>query len=53
MGIALNRIPVIQFTDHFKLKKKDDQNVDVSVLLRRVIKTLTGGNMEEKVWNRD
>jgi hypothetical protein len=31
-----------------KPKKKEDQNVDVSVLLRRVNKLLTGGNMETK-----
>jgi hypothetical protein len=36
-------IPKIQFTDHMKLKKKEDQNVDVSVLLRRGSKILTGG----------
>jgi hypothetical protein len=29
-----------------KPKKKEDQNVDVSVLLRRENKILTGGNME-------
>jgi hypothetical protein len=28
--------------------KKEDQNMDVSVLFRRVNKTLTGGNMETK-----
>jgi len=28
-------IPKIQFTDYMKLKKKEDQNVDASVLLRR------------------
>jgi hypothetical protein len=27
-------IPKTQFTDHMKLKKKEDQSVDVSVLLR-------------------
>jgi hypothetical protein len=31
-----------------KLKKKEDQNVDASVLLRRVNKILTGENMETK-----
>jgi hypothetical protein len=39
------RILMIQFTDNMK-PKKENQNVDVSVLLRRVNKTLTGGNME-------
>jgi len=28
-------IPNIQFTDHMKLKKKEDQSVDISVLLRK------------------
>ena len=42
------RIPKIQFTDHMKPKKKEDQNVDASVLLRKVSKILTGGNMETK-----
>jgi len=28
-------IPKIQFTDHMKLKKKEGQSVDASVLLRR------------------
>jgi hypothetical protein len=31
-----------------KPKKKEDQNDDASVLLRRVNKVLTGGNMETK-----
>jgi hypothetical protein len=31
-----------------KPKEKEDQNVDASVLLRRVNKILTGGNMETK-----
>ena len=31
-----------------KLKKKEDQSVDASVLLRRGNKILTGGNMETK-----
>jgi hypothetical protein len=30
-----------------KLKKKEDQSVDVSVLLRRGNKILMGGNMEK------
>ena len=36
----------MQFTDHMKPKKKEDQNVDASMLLRRGNKILTGGNME-------
>jgi hypothetical protein len=31
-----------------KLKKKEDQNVDASVLLRRGNKILKGANMEKK-----
>jgi hypothetical protein len=38
----------IQFTDHMKLKKKEDQSVDASVLLRRGNKILKGRNMETK-----
>ena len=41
-------IPKIQFTDHMKPKKEEDQNVDASVLFRRLNKILTGGNMETK-----
>ena len=41
-------IPKIQFTDHMKLKKKEDKIVVASVLLRRGNKILTGGNMETK-----
>ena len=36
-------IPKIQFTDHMKLKKKEDQSVDTSVLLRRGKKIPMGG----------
>jgi hypothetical protein len=32
-------IPKIQFTDHMKPKKKEDQNVDASVLFMRVSNT--------------
>jgi hypothetical protein len=28
-------IPKIKFTNHMKLKKKEDQSVDTSILLRR------------------
>ena len=31
-----------------KPKKKEDQNVDASVLFRKVNKILTGGNLETK-----
>jgi hypothetical protein len=36
-----------------KLKKKEDQSVDTSVLLRKGNKILSGANMETKVWIRD
>jgi hypothetical protein len=36
------RIPKIQFTDYMKLKKKEDQSVDASVL-RRGNKVVTAG----------
>jgi hypothetical protein len=39
-------IPKIQFTDHMELKKKENQNVDTSVLLRRGNKIPMGGNKE-------
>ena len=41
-------IPKIQFTDHMKLKKKEDQSVDASVLLRRGNKILMGEYSETK-----
>ena len=41
------RIPKTQFSDHMKLKK-EDKNVDVSVLLRRWNKIVMGGNIETK-----
>ena len=33
---------MIQFTDHMKLKRKEDQRVDASVLLRRGNKIIKG-----------
>jgi len=42
------QIPKIQPTDYMKLKKKEDQNVGASVLLRRRNKIFTGGNTESK-----
>ena len=42
------RIPKIQFTEHMKVKKKEDQSVDASVLLRRGDKIPTGGDTETK-----
>jgi hypothetical protein len=41
-------IPKIQFIDHMKPKKTEDQSEDASVVLRRGNKILTGGNMETK-----
>jgi hypothetical protein len=37
-----------QNTEHMKLKKKEDQSVGTSVLLRRGNKILKGGNEETK-----
>jgi hypothetical protein len=40
------RILKIQFTDHMNLKKKEDQNMDTSVLYRRKNKICMGGDTE-------
>ena len=37
-------IEIIQLTDHMKLKKKEDQSVDASVLLRKGNKIPMGGD---------
>ena len=42
------QIPKIQFIDHMKLKKKEDQSVDFSVFLKRGNKTSMGGDREIK-----
>jgi hypothetical protein len=42
------RIPKIKYTDHMKLKKKEVQSVDASVILRRRYKILPGANAETK-----
>ena len=42
------QITRIQFTDHMKLKKKEDQSVGASVLLRKGNKTLMG-----KIWRQN
>jgi hypothetical protein len=42
------RIPKIQFAKHRKLKKKEDQSVDTSILLRRGNKTPMEGFTETK-----
>ena len=36
-------LPMIQLIDHMKLKKKEDQSVDASVLFRRGNKIIMGG----------
>jgi hypothetical protein len=41
-------IPKIQFTDQMKLKKKEDQSMYTSVLLRRGNKIPMGGDTEAK-----
>jgi hypothetical protein len=35
------------FTDHLRLKKKEDQSVDALILLRKGNKILMGGNKEK------
>jgi hypothetical protein len=45
-------IPKIQFIDHMKFKKKEDQSVDTSVLLRTGNKIPMGGDTETK-WNKN
>ena len=42
------RIPKIQFVKHMKLKKKEDQSVNTSILLRRGNKIPMGGVTETK-----
>ena len=42
------RIPKIQFIDHMKLRKKKDQSVEATVLLKRENKILTGGSIKTK-----
>jgi hypothetical protein len=42
------RISKIQFTDQMKLKKKEDQSMDTSVLLRRGNKIPMGRDTETK-----
>jgi hypothetical protein len=42
------RIAKIQFTDHRKLKKKEDHSLDTLVLLRKMIKIPMGGDTRTK-----
>jgi len=46
------RIPKIQFTYHIKLKKKEDQSVHASVLLRRGNENTHRRKYGDKVWSR-
>jgi hypothetical protein len=43
----------MQFTDHMKLKKKEDHSVDASVFLRRGDKLTIGGKYRDKVWGKN
>jgi len=47
------RIAKKNFKDHTKLKKKEDQNVEASVLLRRGNKNIHGRRYGDKVWSRE
>jgi len=47
------RLPKIQSTDHMKLKKKDKQSADASVLFKRGNKNIHRRRYGEKVWSRD
>jgi hypothetical protein len=42
----------IKFTDHIKLKKKEDHSTDTLVFLKRRIKIPMGGRYRDKVWRR-
>jgi hypothetical protein len=42
-------IPTKQLTDHMKLKKKEEQSVDASILLRRGNKIITEGRGREEL----
>jgi hypothetical protein len=46
-------IPKIQFTNHIKLKKKEDHSVDTSIYLRRGEQNTHGRSYRDKVWSRD
>ena len=40
-------MPMIQLTDHMKLKNTEDKNMDASIQLRRGNKIITGGRGRE------
>jgi hypothetical protein len=46
-------MPKIQFTNHMKLKKKEDHSVDTSIHLRRREQNTHGKSYRDKVWSRD
>jgi hypothetical protein len=43
----------MQFTDHMKLIKKEDQSVGASVFLGNENTILKGKKYRDKVWSRD
>jgi hypothetical protein len=43
---------MIQLTDHMKLKRKEDQRVDASVLLRRGKNIIKGSRGWEGLWRK-
>jgi hypothetical protein len=47
------RIPKIQFTNDMKLKKKEDQNVDTSILFRRGKQNTHGSRYRDNLRSRD
>jgi len=47
------QITKIHSTELMKLKKKDDQSVDASVLLKRGSKNIYRMRYEDKFWSRD
>jgi hypothetical protein len=44
---------MVQLTDHMKLKKKEEQSVDASILLKRGNKIITGGREREDLAGRE
>ena len=42
------QVPKIHFTDHMKLKKKEDQSVNALILLRKGNNIFMGANMKIK-----
>jgi len=41
---------MIQSTGHMKLKRKDDQNVNASIILKMGNKNINGKKFRDKVW---